>query len=305
LQIRTLPAPKPSHSLTRQQLYRLVWENPLTTVADELGMSANGLAKICDRVRIPYPARGYWARERAGRHTPRPDLPEYEGPSVITISGERSKSRRTRSRLSPDERREQLLEAARTMIATEGLPGTTMKKIAADVGLSEAQAHNYFARDEMFIEIARRELAGMEAGRQSDIERGNDSQTRAVLGTLRYLREVEHRGALIQTLLASPAVRDGLRGERGAKSQAGLDRVTNRFGKEFGVPIDVSRVTSRIMTAVSLRTGRMLASRKIRLATAEGLLIPMVVEVNRQMVTKWGERSTAPSPVAAKPRKAR
>lgn len=294
------------HSLTRQQLYRLVWQSPLTNVAEELGMSANGLAKVCDRVAVPYPSRGYWARERAGKHSARPELPPYDGPARITISGERSKSRRTRSRLSPEERREQLLEAARTMIAAEGLHGTTMKRIAAAVGVSEAQAHNYFTRDEIFIEIARRELEAMERGRQADIERGNDSQTRAMLGTLRYLREVENRGALIQTLLASPAVRDGLRRERGAKSQAGTERLTNRFNREYGVPTDISRVSSRILTAVSLRTGRLLANRKISLPTAERLLIPMIVESNRQMIAKWGESprdgELAPRP---KPRQAR
>lgn len=284
----------------------MVWESPLTNVADELGMSANGLAKICDRVAVPYPPRGYWARERAGRHVARPELPEYDGPSRVTISGERSKSRRTRSRLSPEERREQILEAARTMIAAEGLHGTTMKRIAAAVGVSEAQAHNYFTRDEVFIEIARRELEAMERNRQTDIERGSDSQTRAMLGTLRYLREVESRGALIQTLLASPAVRDGLRRERGAKSQAGIERLTNRFNKEYGVPAEVSRVSSRILTAVSLRTGRLLANRKIDLPAAERLLIPMIVESNRQMVAKWGEPQRGPDlPARPKTRQTR
>ena len=55
-----------SAALTRQQLYDRVWAAPMTQVAAELGLSGGGLAKICDRLLIPYPPRGHWARAKAG-----------------------------------------------------------------------------------------------------------------------------------------------------------------------------------------------------------------------------------------------
>lgn len=33
----------------------------------EFGISGNGLAKICDRLNVPYPPRGYWAKKEAGK----------------------------------------------------------------------------------------------------------------------------------------------------------------------------------------------------------------------------------------------
>jgi chromosome segregation and condensation protein ScpB len=39
-------------TLTREELYDLVWSTPMTKVADGLGISDRGLAKICARHRV-------------------------------------------------------------------------------------------------------------------------------------------------------------------------------------------------------------------------------------------------------------
>lgn len=47
----------------------------MSRLAEEFGISGNGLAKICDRLRIPYPPRGYWAKKDAGKPVTTRDLP--------------------------------------------------------------------------------------------------------------------------------------------------------------------------------------------------------------------------------------
>ncbi len=59
---------------TREQLFAKVWESPVTHVAAEIGISDVGLAKICRRMDIPLPGRGYWARRVAGYKTTIPKL---------------------------------------------------------------------------------------------------------------------------------------------------------------------------------------------------------------------------------------
>jgi hypothetical protein len=53
--------------LTRQELYDLVWSKPIIKLAQEFGLSDVGLAKICERHRVPTPPRGYWAKKEAGK----------------------------------------------------------------------------------------------------------------------------------------------------------------------------------------------------------------------------------------------
>jgi hypothetical protein len=53
--------------LSREELYALVWKIPINRLAKEFGITGTGLVKICDRLEVPYPPLGYWARKEAGK----------------------------------------------------------------------------------------------------------------------------------------------------------------------------------------------------------------------------------------------
>lgn len=53
--------------ITRQELYDLVWREPLRTLAKTLHISDVRLAKICRRANIPLPGLGYWAKRAYGK----------------------------------------------------------------------------------------------------------------------------------------------------------------------------------------------------------------------------------------------
>lgn len=63
-------------TVTREELYRQVWEKPMVKLSAEYGISDNGLAKICDRLQVPYPPRGYWAKKASGQKVVEFKLPE-------------------------------------------------------------------------------------------------------------------------------------------------------------------------------------------------------------------------------------
>src|SRR5882724_1389961 len=159
-------------ALSREQLYRRVWSQPLSAVAKEVGVSGNALAKICSRLLVPHPSRGHWARIGGGKTLARPPLPAAPETQTrrITISRVRAATRRTRTRLQPAERREQLIEVAKEIIVKEGLHAASMKRIAAQAGVSETQAYNYFgSREKLFVALARSELSSIQEAQKSDI----------------------------------------------------------------------------------------------------------------------------------------
>ncbi|HLY62803.1 MAG TPA: hypothetical protein VKV95_18825 [Terriglobia bacterium] len=59
----------------REKLYEEVWATPMQTLAYEYGLSDRGLAKICRRLEIPVPGRGYWAKKAVGQKVERLPLP--------------------------------------------------------------------------------------------------------------------------------------------------------------------------------------------------------------------------------------
>jgi hypothetical protein len=57
--------------ISREDLYALVWSEPISRLSRRFGLSDVGLAKACTRMMIPVPGRGYWAKKDVGR-APRP-----------------------------------------------------------------------------------------------------------------------------------------------------------------------------------------------------------------------------------------
>jgi hypothetical protein len=66
---------KTSHTFTRQELYDLVWSEPIHTFATKYSISGRGLAKACASANIPVPERGYLAKLQAGKNVFKRPLP--------------------------------------------------------------------------------------------------------------------------------------------------------------------------------------------------------------------------------------
>jgi hypothetical protein len=62
-------------AISREDLHQQVWAEPMTAVAKRHGVSSNYLARICERLRVPHPPRGYWAKLKVGTADPKPALP--------------------------------------------------------------------------------------------------------------------------------------------------------------------------------------------------------------------------------------
>ena len=73
-------------TLTREQLYDLVWAEPIQRLAVRFGISDVGLAKNCRSMHIPLPPRGYWARLNAGQKPAVTRLLKAPKDTPLTIS---------------------------------------------------------------------------------------------------------------------------------------------------------------------------------------------------------------------------
>ena len=71
--------------VTREVLYQQVWETPMRKLAAHYNISDRGLAKICKRLTIPTPGRGYWAKKAAGKHVIQYQLPEPDKNTPIDV----------------------------------------------------------------------------------------------------------------------------------------------------------------------------------------------------------------------------
>jgi len=73
-------------TLTRKELYDLVWSEPLSRLAKKYKISDNGLRKICKRMNIPIPAMGHWQKIQYNKKVTIVKFPEkYDGQDEIVL----------------------------------------------------------------------------------------------------------------------------------------------------------------------------------------------------------------------------
>lgn len=74
--------------VSREKLYEEVWAEPMVTVAARYDVSSSFLARICTRLNVPRPSRGYWAQLEVGKADGKPPLPEPRAGDEIEWSRE-------------------------------------------------------------------------------------------------------------------------------------------------------------------------------------------------------------------------
>jgi AcrR family transcriptional regulator len=280
---------RPDIALSRKELYQRVWSRPLSSVAKELGVGGNALAKICNRLLVPYPPRGYWRRVGAGKAPRRPPLPPAPETAArqVTISAKRASSRRARTRLDPAVRREQLLDVAVELIRTGGLHAASMKQIAAEAGMSETQVYNYFgSRKSLLVEVARREFARIQQARQEEVKHAHEHYLRITVMTRTYLRQIDQRGGLLQMLLSSPDVRATLSQARRRQQASGASSHAHTLVKLFGVSPELALACTVVLTRLCLRTGKLIADKRVSMEAAERMCLSMVLRGSRSLLSR-------------------
>ena len=112
--------------ISREDLYRRVWETPLTKLAKEFDISAVGLAKACRKHDIPTPPVGHWVKVAHGKPFTKPALPKSDPSEVV---------------LNPTDHRVDPLRPkdAEPAIAT---PAVTLRRDIAELAGTAASTHS-------------------------------------------------------------------------------------------------------------------------------------------------------------------
>jgi len=79
-------ATDPVHSCSawnRVELYNEVWDQPLVKLSRKYGISDVRLGKVCRKLQIPHPGRGYWAKRAVGQTVEPAPLPEFKDAPVV------------------------------------------------------------------------------------------------------------------------------------------------------------------------------------------------------------------------------
>lgn len=73
-------------TITRQELYDIVWKESLTAISKRLSISYQQLRKACFEMNVPVPLNGHWSKLLFGKPVVVLELPEnYQGADVVVL----------------------------------------------------------------------------------------------------------------------------------------------------------------------------------------------------------------------------
>ena len=88
----------------RVELYKEVWNQPLVKLSLKYRMSDVRLGKVCRKLKIPHPGRGYWAKRAVGIAVEQLPLPEFKDAPLVRRLKTKSRRRKPQIRIGSERR---------------------------------------------------------------------------------------------------------------------------------------------------------------------------------------------------------
>lgn len=250
-------------TLTRDELYRLVWETPMSRLAERFGLSGNGLAKICRRLDVPYPPRGYWARLAAKKEVRATALPRAKPGTPLSTAIYR-KVPKPAEELAPG-----LQSALSEVMAKVGV-----LRVPERLHKPHAIIAGWLAEHERQLELARRDRDRWSVHYRPRDFTSMDRRRHRLLDVL--FKELEKRGARI-----------------GENDRHDLHAVVSGEKLEFELR-EKYRQVRRPLTAEELRWGSNRTGTRQELKPTGFFLFAIRSHLPRTLRREWLERDDAP-----------
>ena len=182
----------------RNSLYEEVWATPMAKLARKYGISDVGLAKVCRKLAIPVPGRGYWAKKEAGQGVEKLALPALKEPVRLFKPTPKPEPPKIEEYTTPDERAQvaKVTERdAQSILKRGSMSHPLIVQTREILGRSNRDGHELLWTDEACLDIsvskaalprALRLAAGLitaleEEGFKIEVKKGHKEKTTATL----------------------------------------------------------------------------------------------------------------------------
>ncbi len=177
----------------------------------------------------------------------------------------------------------------------------SLKHVARVAGISETLIYHYFnSRLDLLAALTRRELDAVREGQRLGLEsRDEDLDGGIMAATMNYLVVMAKRGDLVQTLLSDPLVAARFQKEYKHDRETIVRTLANAAVRRGGVPEHVAVAASHIITAVTMRAGRLLVTKKLPVDSAVAVSLAAARSGAKAVIKAYGSSDTPPPGTSA------
>jgi AcrR family transcriptional regulator len=188
--------------------------------------------------------------------------------------------------MSPHNRREALLDAAATIVASDGVAAVTMDTVAEAAGVSRPLVYRYFpASGDILAELYARELTEHDAKLAVELQTAAtfEDNVRALIRV--WLETFGERGAVVGPLFRAEAIADRVRQETRKRDHTTIEHFSALAMSEFGMPrrVAVAGVWMQLGTLQAMLHVWAATPRRYRRSEAAAMYVAMVMGAWREL----------------------
>ncbi|MFT7130941.1 MAG: AcrR family transcriptional regulator [Gammaproteobacteria bacterium] len=187
------------------------------------------------------------------------------------------KTKKTRTRLSPDVRKNMILDHAAEFIATDGVSALSMERLGKEAGISKSLVYAYFpSMNELLQTLLKREykLLRLDQTVAADSAETFEQFVRRI--TRSYLAYIEKRGLLLERLMAEPSVA-ALGDPTTYRRSVAVDHVAKIVSDNFNIDIEIAKPVIDISFGLPAAAGNYLISNHANRQTIEDITVAMMI----------------------------
>jgi AcrR family transcriptional regulator len=207
------------------------------------------------------------------------------------------KNRRAQ-RMSPDKRREQIMDSAVSLILSRGLTSCTLELVAVEARISKPLIYKYFPKlANLFKALVEREYRILRGRGLNDLPRNAGYEQVIHRSNLRSMEYLYERGPIMRLLASDRSIASLAKRQDRDERDVMIDYFTKRCMNVYGFPTDVARVCSIMTVNAPILSARALRDSGIAAHRAAEIWSDFIVGGNNALQMKYGKRK------AAKPRR--
>lgn len=195
-----------------------------------------------------------------------------------------------RRRLTPDERINEILDAAAELVVETGIAQLNMERIAQKAGVSKGLVYAYFPNVTVLLqEVLKREHRALQVQQMQAISSTGSFEEMARATAHNNHERYNERGLLIERLRGDPAVADAMRNTDRKTRRAVVDYLTGQVTDNYDMPDDVARLATELVIGPGHEYQRISADRLRKMDEVWGA---MMVGAMKELEKRYGKTVT-------------
>lgn len=186
-------------------------------------------------------------------------------------------SQKKRVRLSPEVRKDLILDHAAEVVALEGVSALSMERLGKEAGISKSLVYAYYpSLKDLLQTLLKREYKRLRKQQTKAAEEAETFEQLVRLVTATYLTYMEERGLILERLAAEPSLEDHGDPTEYSRETAVL-YVAKVISNNFGIDMRVAYPAADISFGMPAAAGHYLIRHDVNRQTIEDITVAMII----------------------------